>query len=376
MIYKSVRKVVPQTSHTPNGIHTMSLPPRHVLVTGATGFVGAHVVDLLLERGIKVTGTARSQSKANEIKSRRAKYGDLFFMAITGDLTTPNVFDNVVQDVDVVIHVASPLSDGTGISNFEQEVVLPAIKGTQSILKSVEKSPTVKRVVLTSSFAAIFDESRDPDKPYTYTSEDWNPVTYEQGVSTTSLLTAYRASKKLAELEAWNWVRSPSSFNANGEKIDLTVFCPPIVWGSWVHPMESLSSMNVSNQVLRNMVLGEAKDTFAARRSSAWVDVRDLALAHVEAAYIRPETSNKRFVACSHEKADYQHAAQIIKEEFPEWAERVVLPPGIYPPIDLNLDGSVLTKELGIKYTSSKDCIVAVAKQLHDQAVREGLLAS
>ena len=69
--------------------------------------MGAHVVDLLLERGIKVTGTGRSQSKANEMKTRRAKYGDLFSMAITGELTAPNVFDDVVKDVDVVIHVAS-----------------------------------------------------------------------------------------------------------------------------------------------------------------------------------------------------------------------------------------------------------------------------
>lgn len=79
----------------------------HVLVTGATGFVGAQVVDLLLERGIKVTGTARSQSKANQVKTRREKYGDLFSMAITGDLAAPDVFDEVVKDVDVVIHVAS-----------------------------------------------------------------------------------------------------------------------------------------------------------------------------------------------------------------------------------------------------------------------------
>ena len=69
--------------------------------------MGAHVIDVLLERRIKVTGTGRSQSKASEMKARRAKYGDLFSMVITGDLTAPDVFDDVVKDVDVVIHVAS-----------------------------------------------------------------------------------------------------------------------------------------------------------------------------------------------------------------------------------------------------------------------------
>lgn len=259
--------------------------------------------------------------------------------------------------------------------NFERELVIPAIKGTQSILKSVTKSPTVKRVVLTSSFAALFDRSRDPSVPYTYTAEDWNPTTYEDAVSATELIVAYRGSKKFAELEAWNWVQSPSSVNTDGEKIDLTVFCPPLVFGPWVHPVGSLSSLNTSNQILRNMVLGITTHSLASSRTPAWADVRDVALAHVEAAYIRPETSNKRFVVCSPEKSSYQIAAEIIKEEFPEWAEKVVPPPGGPPPAGISLDGSPVVKEFGIKYTSLRESIVGVAKQVHDEGVKEGLLA-
>ena len=232
----------------------------------------------------------------------------------------------------------------------------------------------MKRVVLTSSFAALFDKTRDPNEPYTYTSEDWNPTTYEEGVSSTDLFTAYRTSKKLAELEAWNWVHSPSSVNTNGEKIDLVTLCPPVVFGRWVHPMESLSSINTSNEVLRDMVLGITRESVAAARSPTWVDIKDLALAHVEAAYIRPETSNRRFVVSSPEKSSYQRVAQIIKAEFPEWAEKVALPPGGPPPTSIGLDGSPLTVELGIKYTSLRESVVAVVKQIHDEAVKEGLL--
>lgn len=367
----------------------------HVLVTGATGFVGAHVVDLLLERGIKVTGTARSQFKASAMKARREKYGDFFSMAITGELSAPGVFDTLVQDVDVVIHVASvsllssrlafdnpatyaelfkPVPSGTGTSDFEQDILIPAIKGTRSILKSLEKSPSVKRVVLTSSFAAIFDKSRNPNEPYTYTSENWNPITYEEAVLATDHVTAYRASKKLAELEAWNWVRSPSSVNANGDKIDLTVFCPPMVYGPWVHPLESLSSINASLQAHRNMVLGI---TSKPPGTTAWVDVRDVALAHVEAVYIQQKTSNKRFIVCSPEKSSFQQEAKMIKEAFPEWGERITVPPsGPLPQSQTIVDGSPLTRELGIEYRSSRDCFVVLAGQIHDQGVKEGLLVS
>jgi nucleoside-diphosphate-sugar epimerase len=232
----------------------------------------------------------------------------------------------------------------------------------------------VKRVVLTSSVAAVVNPFRDPNEPYTYTSEDWSPVTHEDALSTNDPLTAYRASKKLAELEAWNWARSPSSVNANGEKINLTVFCPPLVFGPWAHSVENLSSINTSNQVIKDMVLGVTKDFIPAAHISAWIDVRDLALAHVEAAYIRPGTSNKRFIACSPEESSYQLVAQIIKEEFPARAEEVALPPG-GPPRHLVFDGSPLTKEVGIKYTTLRECIVAMVKKIHDEAVKEGLLA-
>jgi uncharacterized protein YbjT (DUF2867 family) len=81
----------------------------HVLVTGSTGFIGAHIVDILLQRGIKVTGTARSESKANAMKSARSQYtsSGQFSIAMTGDLTKPDAFDEAAKGVDAIIHTAS-----------------------------------------------------------------------------------------------------------------------------------------------------------------------------------------------------------------------------------------------------------------------------
>ena len=86
--------------------------------------------------------------------------------------------------------------------------------------------------------------------------------------------------------------------------------------------------------------------------------------------------SNKRFIVCSPEKSSFQQEAEIIKEAFPELAEKLVLPSSLPFNTILGPDGSPLTKELGIKCTSSRECIIDLAKQFHDQAVEEGLLAS
>ena len=124
------------------------------------------------------------------------------------------------------------------------------------------------------------------------------------------------------------------------------------------------------------MVLGVTSKALVTGRPPVWVKVRDLALAHVEAAYIRSGAGGKRFIVCSPEKSSFQQEAEIIKEAFPEWTGKLVLPSSLPFNSTLGLDGSPLTKGLEIKYTSSRECIIDLAKQLHDQAVKEGLLAS
>ena len=69
--------------------------------------MGAHIVDLLLEREIIVVVTARSESKAKEFVERRSRFKDLLEIVVTGDLTAVGAFDDLVKDVDVIIHCAS-----------------------------------------------------------------------------------------------------------------------------------------------------------------------------------------------------------------------------------------------------------------------------
>ncbi len=73
-----------------------------ILVTGASGFVAAHVLNEFLEHGYKVRGTVRSEESANKVRKTHAKYGDKLSFAIVKDVAAPGSFDEAVKDVDGV----------------------------------------------------------------------------------------------------------------------------------------------------------------------------------------------------------------------------------------------------------------------------------
>lgn len=79
----------------------------YVLVTGATGFIGAHVVDSLLKRGLKVRGATRSLQKGEQMKAARPQYASKLDFVQVKDFTNVGVFDNLIDGIDAVIHVAS-----------------------------------------------------------------------------------------------------------------------------------------------------------------------------------------------------------------------------------------------------------------------------
>jgi nucleoside-diphosphate-sugar epimerase len=178
--------------------------PKNILLTGANGFLGSHILSQLLTSGHSVRAIVRSQSKALKIASDFPIYSlpHLSF-AIVPDITTPGAFNDAVQSnppFDILIHTASPFLYGAVSDN--SQFLDPAIKGTLEVLKAVKEfAPSVKRVVLTSSCAAVVDFSA----PYTseprkvYTEQDWNPTSWEGALGGTAN-NAYQASKKFAEL--------------------------------------------------------------------------------------------------------------------------------------------------------------------------------
>ena len=75
-------------------------------MTGGTGFLGTHIVDILLERGVEVVVTAKSESEANGFAESRSRFKIPPKVVITGDLSAIGAFDELAKDVDVMIHCA------------------------------------------------------------------------------------------------------------------------------------------------------------------------------------------------------------------------------------------------------------------------------
>ncbi|KAL0371092.1 UNVERIFIED_CONTAM: Tetraketide alpha-pyrone reductase 1 [Sesamum angustifolium] len=119
---------------------------------------------------------------------------------IKADLLEQGSFDAVVDGCDGVFHTASPVKFSS--TDPQGELIDPAWKGTLNVLGSCEKTPSVKRVVLTSSIAAIFangkprtpevvlDETRWSDPEFCKQTQQW-----------------YLLSKTLAEAAAWKFVK-------------------------------------------------------------------------------------------------------------------------------------------------------------------------
>ncbi|KAB2102937.1 hypothetical protein AG0111_0g8858 [Alternaria gaisen] len=155
-----------------------------VLMTGVSGFVGIQTLLSFTSAGYFVRGTVRSQKSAAQVHTAANKLGVSglkYELVIVPDITAPGAFDSHLDGVDGIIHVASPFYNG--VQNFD-DVYLPAVHGTLEILKSAAKRTDgrIKRVVVTSSFAAVCDFFKGSRPGYVYTEKDWNPITKEQAL--------------------------------------------------------------------------------------------------------------------------------------------------------------------------------------------------
>lgn len=332
-----------------------------VLLTGGSGFIAAHVLDQLIQKGYSVVTTVRSTAKADRIRAAYSKIGrDRLDFVIVEDIAQNNAFDDAVVSsppFEAVIHTASPFH--FNVTNVQQDLLDPAIKGTTGLLKSIVKNaPTVKYVVITSSFASVVNPFKGSWPAHTYTERDWNPITLEQ--ASEDIPNGYRASKTFAEKAAWEFMQQEKP------SFTLTTLCPPQVFGPVISHLDSLDSLNTSNKVIRDLTQGKFKPKIPPNATFYWVDVRDLARCHI-LALERPQAANERFLVTTGRFCN-KDLVEIVRKHHDRFRDQLPAEDsegGTYPEGGLyKVDNSKVVEKLGIEWTQLPDTVVATVNSL------------
>jgi dihydroflavonol-4-reductase len=331
-----------------------------ILVTGGSGFVGAHCILQALAAGYRVRTSVRSLSREAEVramlKQGGAEPGDkLSFVA--ADLNADAGWADAVKDCAYVLHVASPFPPA--IPQHEDDLIIPARDGALRVLKA-SRDAGVKRVVLTSSFASIGYGTKPSGAPYT--EKDWTDPNGDD-------VRAYVKSKTIAERAAWDFIAK------EGGALELSVVNPVGVFGPVLGPDYSTSILLVQ-RLMDGAMPGCPKLYFGA------VDVRDVADMHVT-CMTHPAAKGERFLAVAGDFISILDIAQILRRrlgaaasrvptrELPNWLVRIAAMRDptvkqILPELGKrkNASNEKARRLLGWQPRSNEECIVATAESM------------
>ncbi len=339
-----------------------------VMITGATGYLAGRIVETLLDEGLTVHAPVRQPDNQEKLKylnaiAEKAPGSIQYFKA---DLLDEGSYDEAMRGCELVYHTASPFINS--VKDPQKELVDPALKGTRNVLGSVNRTESVKRVVLTSSCAAIVGDTIDllelPNG--TATEETWN---------TTSTLkhVPYSYSKTVAEREAWKICETQ-------DRWDLVVINPTFILGPGISPVSTSESFNIMKQ------LGDGTMKMGAPGFEIGVvDVRDVATAQFKAGFT-PEAKGRHIITA--ESKNVLQMAEILrnhfgdaypfpKRELPKFMVWLVAPTiGMerkmvwrnfgYP---WKVDNSKSKRELGMTYNPPEAFIIDFFQQLVDNNI-------
>ncbi|PPQ98104.1 hypothetical protein CVT26_003274 [Gymnopilus dilepis] len=262
-----------------------------VLVSGADGYIAMWATRFLLERGYSVRGTVRNQPQAKFLEGffSALGYGHRLEVVIIQDICTEGAFDEAVKGVDAIAHIAAPFHT----NYLHDEIFKSAFQGMVGVLKSALINGTrIKRIVVTSSCAAVMSPN---EKATTFNEDDWDIAAAREVMEKGSKappMQIFRASKTLAEKGAWKiWEKHKSEV-----PWELTTIVPPFVFGPPMHDVTSVKTLNASLQLWYDAVIADIPRTKKSLSvSNSWVDVRDVALAHV-LALEKKEAGGERII--------------------------------------------------------------------------------
>lgn len=311
-----------------NKMKTLQESQQKVMVTGATGYVAGWIVKRLLEEGHTVHATVRDPQNDQKIAHLKEMASESagtirFFKA---DLLNTGDFSEAMEGCQLVYHTASPFT--TSVKDPQKELIDPAVQGTENVLLEANRTPSVERVVVTSSCAAIYTDAIDTQKaPNNYiTEETWN-------TSASLDYQPYALSKTLAEKRAWEIAESQDRWK-------LVTINPSLVMGPALNKGKVTSeSFNLLEQ------MGDGTMRFGGPKVGiGMVDVRDVAEAHYRAGF-HPNAEG-RYITSAH-NSNFLEIAQSL---LPRYGDEYPLPKGALPKWLLLLVGPLINNNLSRRY--------------------------
>ena len=332
-----------------------------VLVTGGTGFVAAHCLIRLLAAGHETRATVRDLAREGDVRAmlRQGGAGEVGarLALFRADLNSDAGWAEAVVGCDYVLHVASPFP--STVPKDENELIAPARDGALRVLRAA-RDAGVKRVVLTSSFAAIGYGAKG--RTTAFTEEDWTDLS-DPGVQ------AYAKSKTIAERAAWDFIER------EGGGLELAVVNPVGVFGPALGPDYSTSIVLVKR--LMDGSLPGCPDLWFGG-----VDVRDVADLHLK-AMTDPAARGERFLATAGDFVSVREIARFLKEDLGDAGRRVATRPlpswllrviglfdlqvrGVLPELGKhkNATNAKARRRLGWAPRSPRDAVLATARSL------------
>ncbi len=327
-----------------------------IMVTGATGYVAGWLIKKLLEEGLTVHAAVRNPDN----KKKTAHLDDLAQKStgninyFKSDLLEKDSYAEAMKGCELVFHTASPFV--IDVKNPQKDLIEPAVLGTENVLETANRTESVKRVVVTSSCAAIYTDSVDCLQAPNgiLTEEIWN--------TTASLeYQPYSYSKTLAEKKAWEMVEKQSRW-------DLVTINPCLVLGPPLNPQATTSA---SFDILKQLGDGTLK-MGAPKMGMGLVDIRDVAEAHFRAGFT--PGAKGRYITAGHNtnllelglalQDKFGSEYPLPKKALPKWLLMLVGPltnPSFSRKFIRNnvniawkADNTKIRKELGIDFTPLK----------------------
>ncbi len=215
-----------------------------ILVTGATGYIASWVIKNLLEQGHTVHATVRDLNKTLSFQhlTEIAEKGTGNLQLFQANLLEEGAFDVAMQGCEIVLHMASPFV----VTNYKdaiRDIIEPAVIGTENVLNSVNRTTSVKRVVVTSSIAATYGDAIDilTTTNNCFDENHWN-------TSSSLEHQPYSYSKVAAERKAWEMAQAQTRW-------DLVCINPALVLGPSLTKNTQSGSVEVLLQFANGMTL-------------------------------------------------------------------------------------------------------------------------